>query len=31
MSLKRGMLEDVYGMDLQHLSDMAKAKLPEPQ
>jgi hypothetical protein len=31
MLRKRGMTEDVYGMALQRLSDMAKAALPEPQ
>jgi hypothetical protein len=31
MSLKRSMPEDVEGMALQRLSDMAKSKLTEPQ
>ena len=31
MSIKRRMPEDVYGMALQRLSDMAKSKLTEPQ
>ena len=29
MYVKRGVLEDVYDMVLQHLSDKAKARLPE--
>ena len=31
MVLKRGISEDVYDMVLQRLSDMVKARLPEPQ
>lgn len=31
MVIKRGISEDVYGMALQRLSDMVKAKLPEFQ
>ncbi len=31
MLVKRGMLEDVYGMVPQRLSDRAKAGLLEPQ
>jgi len=31
MDVKRGISEDVYGMVLQRLRDMAKAGLPEPQ
>jgi hypothetical protein len=31
MFVKRGTAEDVYGVALQRLSDMAKAGLPESQ
>jgi hypothetical protein len=31
MDVKRGIPEDVYGMVLQRLRDMAKAGLPKPQ
>jgi len=31
MSVKQGAVEDVYAAVLQRLSDMVKAKLPEPQ
>jgi hypothetical protein len=31
MSIKRRMPEDVYGMALQRLSDMAKSRLTKPQ
>ena len=31
MLRKRGVTEDVYGAALQRLSDMVKARLPEPQ
>ena len=31
MFIKRSVPEDVYGLALQHLSDMAKAILPESQ
>jgi len=31
MVIKRGILENVYNITLQHLNDMVKAKLPEFQ